>query len=95
MTHPLGREIEVEPARTVLLFVDVQNYNCIPDGGEYAQLSAAEREQPPVTVHAGSRGIEMVSSKNPYLVPYPSQGVLVRSPCSTSTGGCRWWVACS
>ena len=45
MTYPLSREIEVEPDRTVLLFVDVQNYSCTPDGGEYAQLSAAEREQ--------------------------------------------------
>ncbi len=45
MTHPLSREVEIEPAHTALLFVDVQKYNCIPEGGEYAQLSAAEREQ--------------------------------------------------
>jgi ureidoacrylate peracid hydrolase len=45
MTHPLSREIAIEPARTTLLFVDVQNYNCSLDGGEYAHLSDAEREQ--------------------------------------------------
>jgi ureidoacrylate peracid hydrolase len=45
MTHPLSREIAIEPARTTLLFVDVQNYNCSRDGGEYAHLSDAEKEQ--------------------------------------------------
>jgi ureidoacrylate peracid hydrolase len=45
MTHPLSREIAIEPARTTLLFVDVQNYNCSWDGGEYAHLNGAEREQ--------------------------------------------------
>ena len=45
MNHPLSREIEIEPARTALLFIDVQNYNCIPHGGEYAHLDAAEKEQ--------------------------------------------------
>ena len=44
MTHPFSREIEIEPAHTALLFVDVQNYNCTWEGGEYAQLSAAEKE---------------------------------------------------
>ena len=44
MTQPLSREIEIEPAHTSLLFVDVQNYNCTPGGGEYAHLDAAERE---------------------------------------------------
>jgi ureidoacrylate peracid hydrolase len=42
--QPLSREIEIEPAHTALLFVDVQNYNCLPDGGEYAHLDAATRE---------------------------------------------------
>ncbi len=41
MTHPLSREIAIEPARTALLFVDVQNYNCSRDGGEYAHLREA------------------------------------------------------
>ncbi len=44
MTQPLSREIEIEPAHTALLFVDVQKYNCSWEGGEYAQLSAAEKE---------------------------------------------------
>src|SRR5580700_7948446 len=43
MTQPLSREIEIEPAHTTILFVDVQNYNCLEDGGEYARLSAAEK----------------------------------------------------
>ncbi len=45
MTHPLSREIEIEPKHTALLFVDVQDYNCTWDGSEYAGLSAAEKEQ--------------------------------------------------
>ena len=44
MNHPTSREIPIEPAQTALLFVDVQNYNCLPEGGEYAHLSATERE---------------------------------------------------
>jgi ureidoacrylate peracid hydrolase len=45
LTHPLSREIEIEPAHTALLFVDVQKYNCSWEGGEYAHLGAAEKEQ--------------------------------------------------
>ena len=44
MNQPLSREIEIEPAHTALLFVDVQNYNCLPSGGEYAHLEAAARD---------------------------------------------------
>jgi ureidoacrylate peracid hydrolase len=44
LNHPLSREIEIEPARAALLFVDVQKYNCAWDGGEYAHLSSAEKE---------------------------------------------------
>jgi ureidoacrylate peracid hydrolase len=44
MTYPSSREIPIEPAHTALLFVDVQKYNCTWDGGEYAHLSAAEKE---------------------------------------------------
>ncbi len=44
MSQRLSREIEVEPAQTALLFVDVQNYNCSRDGGEYAQLDESEKE---------------------------------------------------
>jgi ureidoacrylate peracid hydrolase len=45
MTPPLSREVPVEPAHTALLFVDVQNYNCTREGGEYAGLSALEMEE--------------------------------------------------
>jgi ureidoacrylate peracid hydrolase len=45
MTHPLSREIEIEPALTALLLVDVQNYNCTWDGSEYAQLGADEKHR--------------------------------------------------
>jgi len=45
MTHPLSREIEIEPAHSAVLFVDVQNFNCLWDGGEYAQLRAAEKKE--------------------------------------------------
>ena len=44
MTHPLSREIPIEPAHTTLLFVDVQKYNCTWEGTEYAGLSAADKE---------------------------------------------------
>jgi ureidoacrylate peracid hydrolase len=42
--HPLSREVEIEPAHTALLFVDVQKYNCTWNGGEYAPLDPAEKE---------------------------------------------------
>ena len=45
MTEPLSREIEIEPKHAALLIVDVQNFNCSSDGGEYAGLGAAEKEQ--------------------------------------------------
>jgi ureidoacrylate peracid hydrolase len=45
MSKPLSREVEIEPEHSAVLFVDVQNYNCTPAGGEYAQLTQAEREQ--------------------------------------------------
>ncbi len=44
MSHPLSREIEIDPNHAAVLFVDVQNYNCRWDGGEYAHLDAAERQ---------------------------------------------------
>ena len=40
----LSREVPIEPGHAALLFVDVQKYNCTWDGGEYAQLSAEEKE---------------------------------------------------
>jgi ureidoacrylate peracid hydrolase len=45
MTQPLSRAIEIEPARTTLLFVDVQKYNCHWDGGEYAHLGPGAKEE--------------------------------------------------
>jgi ureidoacrylate peracid hydrolase len=45
MTHPISRDIEIEPAHAALLLVDVQNFNCTWDGGEYAHLGAAEKQQ--------------------------------------------------
>jgi ureidoacrylate peracid hydrolase len=44
-SHPLSREVEIEPAHTALLLVDVQKYNCTWDGGEYAHLDSAEKAQ--------------------------------------------------
>ncbi len=45
MTQALSREIEIEPQHTALLIVDVQNFNCSWDGGEYAHLDPAEKER--------------------------------------------------
>jgi ureidoacrylate peracid hydrolase len=41
----LSRDVPIDPAHAALLFVDVQNYNGRPDGGEYAELSVAERDE--------------------------------------------------
>ncbi len=40
----LSREISVIPSRTALLFIDVQNYNARPDGGEYGQMGMTPGE---------------------------------------------------
>ena len=40
----LSREVPIDPAHAALLFVDVQNYNARPDGGDYAALTEAERD---------------------------------------------------
>jgi ureidoacrylate peracid hydrolase len=45
VNQSLSREIEIEPAQAAILFVDVQNYNCSWDGGEYSQLAATEKQQ--------------------------------------------------
>jgi ureidoacrylate peracid hydrolase len=45
MSVALSREIELEPAASALLLVDMQNYNCTWEGGEYAQLDAAKKQQ--------------------------------------------------
>jgi len=45
MSQTLSREVEIEPAHTALLIVDVQRFNCSWDGGEYAGLSTEEKER--------------------------------------------------
>jgi ureidoacrylate peracid hydrolase len=40
----LSREVEIDIAHAALLFIDVQNYNAAPDGGEYTHLDPAERD---------------------------------------------------
>ena len=44
MAHPLSREIPVEPAKSALLFIDVQNYNARPDGGEYRDMGLSPQK---------------------------------------------------
>jgi ureidoacrylate peracid hydrolase len=44
MNQPKSRNVPIQPTETTLLFVDVQNYNCTWEGGEYAALGAAEKE---------------------------------------------------
>jgi hypothetical protein len=45
MNQPLSREIEIQPTRAALLFVDVQTYNCsrLATPIEYADASAEVR----------------------------------------------------
>ena len=45
MTEPLSREVPIDPAHAALLFVDVQNYNAGPDGGEWRNADPAELER--------------------------------------------------
>lgn len=46
MSDTPGREVPIVPERSALLFIDVQNYNARPDGGEYKDqgLSPDEAE---------------------------------------------------
>jgi ureidoacrylate peracid hydrolase len=44
LTQPQSRDIEIVPAHTTLLFVDVQKYNCTWEGSEYLGLSDTEKE---------------------------------------------------
>jgi len=41
----LSRDVPLTLGQSALLFIDVQNFGARPDGGEYAHLSPAEREQ--------------------------------------------------
>lgn len=43
MAHPTTREIPVVAAHTTLLFIDVQNYCAIPEGGEWARMTPDEK----------------------------------------------------
>jgi len=40
----LSRDVEIDPARAALLFIDVQNYNVGPDGGEYTHMEDTVRD---------------------------------------------------
>ena len=40
----LSREVPIDAAHAALLFVDVQNYNARPDGGDIPSMSATERD---------------------------------------------------
>jgi len=41
----LSREIEIDPEHAALLLIDVQNYTARPDGGEYAAMDPAARDE--------------------------------------------------
>jgi ureidoacrylate peracid hydrolase len=45
MSHLTTRDVPVEPAHTTLLFVDVQNYCAVREGGEFAHMTPAEFDQ--------------------------------------------------
>jgi ureidoacrylate peracid hydrolase len=45
MSMTLSREVEIDPDRTALLFIDVQNYTARPDGGVYTGLSEREKQE--------------------------------------------------
>jgi len=40
----LSRDVKIEPAQAALLIIDIQNYTARPDGGEYRDMTEAERE---------------------------------------------------
>lgn len=40
----LSREIPIDPNAAAVLFIDVQNFNCRRDGGEYKGMDPARRE---------------------------------------------------
>ena len=41
----LSREVEIDPGHAALLFIDVQNYVATENGGEYAHMAPAAREE--------------------------------------------------
>ena len=42
---PLSREVEIDPTRAALLFIDVQNYSAHRDGGGSSGLGEEEKEE--------------------------------------------------
>jgi ureidoacrylate peracid hydrolase len=45
MTERPSREVPIEPARSALLFIDVQNYTATLEGGEFKDRDPAELER--------------------------------------------------
>ncbi len=45
MTHPTTRDVPVEVPHTTLLFIDVQNYCAVRNGGEFKDMTPAEFEE--------------------------------------------------
>lgn len=41
---PLSRDVPIEPGKTALLIIDVQNFSCRPEGGEYSALGLTPAE---------------------------------------------------
>ena len=41
----LSREVEIDPGHAALLFIDVQNYVATENGGEYAHMEPAARDE--------------------------------------------------
>ncbi len=42
--HLTTRDIPLDPARSAILYIDVQNFSCRRDGGEFKDIPAAELE---------------------------------------------------
>lgn len=42
--HLTTRDIPLDPARSAILYIDVQNFSCQRDGGEFKDIPAAELE---------------------------------------------------
>ena len=43
-TPALSREIALVPSQSALLFIDVQNYNALPEGGEYKDMGLSPEQ---------------------------------------------------
>ena len=60
MTHMTSREIPIIPKRSALLFIDVQNYNARPDGGEYKDQGLTPEQAETKYVYFFNRLAEVV-----------------------------------